>query len=59
MGDKNMVPDPETGYVGLTRGATGEKPDAAGGYSGRYRAITDALWKRHPDMTVIASGQWK
>jgi alpha-N-arabinofuranosidase len=57
--DKNMVPDPETGYVGLTRGATGEKPDAAGGYSGRYRAITDALWKRYPDMTVIASGQWK
>ena len=57
--DKNIMPDPETGYVGLTRGATGEKPDAAGGYSGRYRAITDALWKRHPDMTVIASGQWK
>ena len=57
--DKNMKPDPDTGYVGLTRGPKGDTPDADGGYSGRYQAITNALWKRHPQMTVIASGQWQ
>ena len=56
--DKNKIPDPDTGYVGLTRGPEGEEPDREGGYAGRYRTITDALWKQHPQMTVIASGEW-
>ncbi len=27
-------------------------------YPGHYRLITEAIWAKYPDMTVVASGRW-